>query len=568
MRKSREKKVISGTADERKMSRRYLLFLSFISGFMLSFSFPPWELGVLACFGLIPLLLVFELTDGYSRPLRFTYVVFFILQIITVYWMGGFVHLKHTMQMVGGGLLLVAHPFFFFIPVIGYLAIRRTFGLTPALIALPFIWVGYEYVHSIGDLAFPWQTLGNTQSYDLPRLQIISVTGIYGLSFWIMVLNVAGFVLFRTLALRIWKPGSIQAISLAALIVILHLLPSLYGTRVLNARMNFEETLRVGIVQPDTDPFEKWDTDRRTILEQLISQSEMLLPENPDLIVWPENAVPFYVLLPQNRIFFWRLREFIDEAGVPLLTGLPHAVFFPEGKGPPTAKVIPETGERYASYNAAAFFKPGTDEYEFYGKIVLVPFAEKIPYSDLFEFAVRIRRNIGVGGWDAGQDTTVFSFPRDSEPGIPEEVTFGVVICYESVYPGFVRHFANRGAGLILVITNDSWWGRTPGPRQHHQFSIIRAIENRRSIARAANGGISSFIDPYGVVLFETRMFTRTQTVYEVPVVREKSYYVRYGDWFAKGCLLLGMLPVMAAAGENMRKRIFAFQNKYSKNND
>jgi apolipoprotein N-acyltransferase len=560
---SNKKHFISNNKTEQRRSRNFFILLSLLTGIFISLAFPPSPYGVFACFGLIPLLLLIEYASGYARPLRYTYLTFFIIQVLTVYWMGGFVHGKHPMQMVGGGLLLFAHPFFFFIPVLGYLVIRRTFGLTPALLALPFIWVGFEYIHSIGDLAFPWHTLGNTQTYDQARIQYIEFTGVYGLSFWIVSLNVIGFILFHKIALRKWKAISIPSIFTGLSIIILHLIPMIYGSVVLNNQQEFKEFVRIGIIQPDTDPFEKWESDRQMILDQLISQSESILPDSPDLIVLPENAVPFYLLLPQNRYYLWQLREFIDSAGVPILTGLPHAIFYSGNEGPATAKVIPETGEKYASFNSAILLSPSGDEYQFYGKIVLVPFVEKIPFSDMFDFAVKIRRNIGVGGWDVGPDTTIFFFDKYTENEDIERINFGTVICYESVYPGFVGHLPRRGADFLLVITNDSWWGRTPGPRQHHQFSILRAIENRRSVARSANGGISSFIDPYGNILYETKLFTRTQVVHEIPIVHDITFYSKHGDVFAKGCLLLGILPVVASLGERMRKKLFEIQDRY-----
>jgi apolipoprotein N-acyltransferase len=554
-------------AEPRK-SRNLLLLLSLCTGIMISLAFPPSPYGVFACFGLIPLLLLFEFTTGFARPLRYTYLTFLIIQILTVYWMGGFVHGKHTMQMVGGALLLIAHPVFFFIPVLGYLIIRRTFGLTPALIAFPFIWIGFEFLHSIGDLAFPWHSLGNTQTYDLARIQFIEFTGVYGLSFWIVTINVIGFFLFKNIGIRVWNPISVRSMLTGLAIVVIHVIPLIYGSVVLHNQREFSEKIRIGIVQPDTDPFEKWETDRQVILSQLISQSESLLPDKPELIVLPENAVPFYLMLPQNRYFLWQLREFIDSSRVPILTGMPHAIFYSDEQGPNTAKIIPETGEKYASFNSAILLLPSHEDYQFYGKIVLVPFVEKIPFSNMFEFAVRIRRNIGIGGWDVGPDTTIFSFDRPGGATDDRSAKFGTVICYESVYPGFVRHLPRLGADFLVVITNDSWWGRTPGPRQHHQVSILRAVENRRSIARSANGGISSFIDPYGKVLYETGLFTRTQSVHEIPIVREVTFYTRHGDMFAKGCLLLGVLPVVASLGERMRKKLFAIQDKYRNETD
>jgi apolipoprotein N-acyltransferase len=563
----------TSSGSDGKKEWKILLFLAISSGIALSVSFPPSQLGVIVCFAFIPLLLIYEFTDGYARPLRYTYVTFFILQLLTVYWMGGFVHGRHAMQMFGGALLILAHPFFFFIPLLGYLLIRRTFGLLHALIAFPFIWVGFEYIHSIGDLAFPWHTLGNTQSYDLARLQIITVTGVYGLSFWIMTINAIAFYLIMNIATKRWKIGSIESISTAILIIVIHLVPLVYGSHVLSNRHNDQETVRIGLVQPDVDPFMKWDANRSQIIEQLMLQSERLALRGAELIVWPENAIPFYLMLPQNRHYLLQLREFIDFYNVPIITGLPYAIFYAEEEDAPrTAKEIPETGERYASFNAAVLLEPGRDDHTFYGKIVLVPFVEKIPFSDLFEFAVKIRRSIGIGGWDVGPDTTLFSFnsewPLSEDVADPARFTFGTVICYESVYPGYVRHFSDRGADFLVVITNDSWWGRTPGPRQHLQMSVLRAIENRRSIARAANGGISAFIDPYGSILSETELFTQTETIIDLPVSDEITLYVRYGDFFSKICLLLGILPVVAAAGERMRKRIFKFQDAHRPSDD
>jgi len=558
--KKKNKSIVQ--PPEEKKHRRFLIFLSLLTGIGLGISFPPFPLGVVACFALVPLLLLFEFTGGFSRPLRYTYISFFILQVVSVYWMGGFVHGREGMQMFGGALLLLAHPFFFFIPVLGYLVIRRTFGLLYALIALPFIWVGFEYIHSIGDLAFPWQTLGNTQSYDIVRSQFITFTGVYGLSFWIVTINAIAFYLVMNIASKRWNITSKPAIGTAVVIVVIHFIPFIYGSIVLSNEREFTESLRVGVVQPDSDPFEKWELSRHMLTEQLLGQSERLIPDNPDVILWPENAITFYLMMPQNRFYREMVQEFVNQTDIPVLTGVPYAKIYERDEVTPrTAKEVPETGERYESFNAAVLFNPHSDEYTWYGKIVLVPFVEKIPFGDLFEFAVKIRRSIGVGGWDVGPDTTLFPF-YDNDDRLR---SFGTVICYESVYPGFVRHFTNKGADFLVVITNDSWWGRTPGPRQHLQMSVFRAIENRRAIARAANGGISAFLDPYGRILHETDLFTQTQIVFEIPVSGQLTFYARHGDVFSKLCLLFGVLPVMASLGERMRKRMFTIQDKYRK---
>lgn len=560
MTKKKNKEVQIQNPTEKK-KQRVLLFLALLSGVALGISFPPFPLGVVACFALVPLLLIFEFTDGFSRPLRYTYITFFVLQLISVYWMGGFAHAQHAMQMFGGALLILAHPFFFFIPVIGYLLVRRTFGIGYALVALPFIWVGFEYIHSIGDLAFPWHTLGNTQTYDIVRAQFITFTGVYGLSFWIVTINAIAFYLVMNIASKRWMITSKPAITTAIIIVVIHFIPFIYGTAVLSNEQEYSDKVRVGVVQPDMDPFDKWEFSRGDLTQQLIDQSARLIPDAPDLIVWPENAITFYMMHPQNTSFRGMVDDFVDETGVPVLTGLPYMKTYPEDDAPRTAKINEFTGEHYQSFNGAVMLEPHREEYDYYGKIVLVPFVEKIPFGDLFEFAVKIRRSIGIGGWDVGPDTTVFSFTDTLE----QERQFGTVICYESVYPGFVRHFTNRGADFLVVITNDSWWGKTPGPRQHLQMSVFRAIENRRAIARSANGGISAYLDPYGRILYETDLFTRTQTVLDIPVSDQMTFYARHGDVFSKLCMLLGILPIVASAGERMRQRMFTTQNKYRK---
>lgn len=558
--KTNKTKSIRNPEEIRK--RRLLLFLAMLTGIGLGISFPPFPLGVIACFALVPLLLLFEFTDGFARPLRYTYIAFLVLQVISVYWMGGFAHAQHGLQMFAGVLLILAHPFFFFAPVVGYLLIRRTFGIMYALIALPFIWVGFEYLHSIGDLAFPWQTLGNTQSYDIIRSQFISFTGVYGLSFWIVAINAIAFYLVMNIASKNWNITSRPAVGTAVLIIIIHFIPYVYGSAVLSVEREYPGIVRVGVVQPDSDPFNKWEYSRLFVTDQLLGQSQRLVPDAPDLIIWPENAITYFMMMPQNRLYRNMVHEFVDRTEIPVLTGLPYAKLYKDDEeAPRTAKEIPETGDRIESFNGAVLFKPHTFDYTWYGKIVLVPFVERIPFADIFEFAVKIRRSIGIGGWDVGPDTTLFSFHNR----FGDEKSFGAVICYESVYPGFVRHFTNKGADFLVVITNDSWWGRTPGPRQHLQKSVFRAIENRRSIARAANGGISAFLDPYGRILFETELFTQTQTVFEIPASDYLTFYARHGDVFAKLCLLLGVLPVVGSIGERMRKRMFATQDKYRK---
>jgi apolipoprotein N-acyltransferase len=219
---------------------------------------------------------------------------------------------------------------------------------------------------------------------------------------------------------------------------------------------------------------------------------------------------------------------------------------------PPSSKRIRSTGERYDDFNAAAFLQPDKREVQWYGKMKMVPLAERIPYADAFYYLDFLRWGVGIGGWQIGADTTIFV----------EQTTgtrFSVMICYESTYPDFVAAFVRKGAEFISVITIDSWWGRMSGAYQHRQFAIFRAIENRRWVVRCALGGFSGFIDPFGRFHDRTGLFERGTIVRTIPRSGELTFYTRYPNLLPLCCVLIGGMVVTAGAGrrivQNYRKR-------------
>lgn len=169
---------------------------------MLGASFPPSQFGIMACFGLIPLLIVLSDVERYREVLKYGYAAMLVFHVITLNWTGGYAHAKDPYMMLAGGMTMFLHPAFYFLPLCAYHFIRRHLGSGAALFAFPFLWVGYEYSHSLSEWSFPWLTIGNSQSYDLTRIQFIELTGIWGLSFWILLINVTGFLLYRSLAAR------------------------------------------------------------------------------------------------------------------------------------------------------------------------------------------------------------------------------------------------------------------------------------------------------------------------------------------------------------------------------
>jgi len=524
------------------------LGLAGITGVMLGCSFPPSALGVLASVALVPLLIVIGAQHRLRAVLGYTYVAMLVFHAITLNWTGGYQHGHDAYMMIAGAVTMVVHPVFYFLPLGAYHLIRTRLGTSSGLFALPLLWVGYEYSHSLSEWSFPWLTLGNSQSYDLAAIQFIRWTGVYGLSLWLLVLNVVALILVSRLADGRWVLRSRQVMICGGIWIGLFLLPRLEGTLTLaGSPQDLQQPFAVGMVQPNLDPWEKWSGggDQTLELYRHLTDSMVSLPRcrQLNLILWPETAIPFYLIASIPNPRQQTLQAWIDSLGIPLLSGLPQAVIYEDSSAaPPSAKRSPRTGLRYDSFNAAAFFQPGSSETPWYGKMKMVPFAERVPYADLFHSVNFLQWGVGIGGWQIGPDTTVFVDQRTG-------ARFSTLICYESTYPGFASEFVKRGAQLLCIITVDSWWGTMSGAYQHFQFAIFRAIENRRWIARCALGGISSFIDPYGRVHQQTGLLEQALVCGEVGLSDTRTFYTRHGDWLGEACLWLGLAMVAGAAG-------------------
>ena len=228
-------------------------------------------------------------------------------------------------------------------------------------------------------------------------------------------------------------------------------------------------------------------------------------------------------------IYLTSIYKFLEDNNVSLLTGMPHIKFYYDStKAPVDAKLNKGGNYRYTTYNSVLLLEPGTREYQQYGKMHLVPLGEHVPFADQFSFLADVFKwGVGIGAWNVGKDTVVLTAPVQID-GENEFVNINGQVCYESIFPLFAPNFVQRGAELIAVVTNDSWYGNSSGPYQHKEFAVLRAIENRRSVVRCANGGISCIINPLGITEAETEMFTRTVLVGDVSLQTEKTFYTEH----------------------------------------
>lgn len=541
------------------MSRRNFV-LACSAGALLGLSFPfprGWistlPLEYLAYVGFVPLLLVLDRLNSYWQSMRYAYLTFLVFNAVTLYWVGGFTHGKDMYLMLSGGALVVAHPLFFLIPTFGYCFVKRHLGTTTALFSLPFIWVSFEWLHSLGQIGFPWLTLGNTQTYAIERIQFISFTGVYGISFWIVALNAiiySAYLEFVRLEQKlISRQSLIAGVALLALLII----PEIHGRLVLSTPDSASSSgvVRVGIIQPNTDPWRKWETNPEDQLESYFQITTGLVTEKPQLVIWPETAIPFRILLGKYSVSYHRLKGRIDSLGFALLTGYPETVFYQARSAPPGSRLIEGTKTYYDDFNAIMLLQPRVDSVQKYSKMKLVPFAERVPYAEKLSFLVdAVKWNVGISGWGIGQDTTVFSLKTENR-----EVKFSAMVCYESIYPDLVAAFVRKGAQLLVIITNDSWWGNTSGANQHLRYATLRAIENHRAIARCANGGISCFIDPYGRISEARDLYTQSTLIGNVKLSEGQTFYSKHGDVFARACTGIGALAVLGAFIGRLRRK-------------
>jgi apolipoprotein N-acyltransferase len=367
---------------------------------------------------------------------------------------------------------------------------------------------------------FPWSSLGYSQYKFLRIIQFADITGVYGVSFLVVAVNGAIADIFITMKKRKAMP-------------LFHLWPTYVGACILcvvfasvliygNGRLSEDRPglgIEVSVVQGNIRQDLKWDKSYQTeVINIYKSLSNRANKEQPSLIVWPESAVPFYYGLDQELTN--ELVRFQRTLGTRLLFG-----------------TVTVKGEKRLA-NSAVMLEPDGSESYSYDKIHLVPFGEYVPLGKLLFFVNKVAE--GIGDYVPGKKYIRAKTPFGE---------FGTLICYEVIFPGLVRKFFKDGGDFLVTITNDAWFGRTPGPYQHFSFASLRAVENRKPVVRAANTGISGYVDSNGRIISTTSLFERTVMTEEIKTDRTRSFYSCYGDLFSYLCIVVTVILLM-----NIRK--------------
>jgi apolipoprotein N-acyltransferase len=497
------------------------ILLALLSGALLALSFPSPGISPLAWCAFVPL---FVASAGASPKLTFKlgFIAGLAAYAGVLYWV--------NIVMITYGKLPAPVSGLLYLTLVAYLALYPGLVLwltrqgegkgISALCSFPVLWVAGELVRSYLLTGFPWADLGYSQYRTLPLIQIADLTGVYGVSFLVAFANV---VFYR---MWVWfrrKEAPYPVRGFLALLVLLAATLG-YGLNDLN-RVESGQLQRVLLVQGNIPQDVKWDP---AFEESTVATYERLSRKGCQsagtLVVWPESALPFF--FQSEPAYAARVTSLAAELKSCLVTGSP---------------AYEKSGEFTSYLNSAFLISPTGAVIGRSDKLHLVPFGEYVPLAGLFPFVNKLVA--GIGDFSPGRS----ALPLETTGG-----KIGVLVCFEGIFPEIARSYVQAGAGILVNITNDAWFGKSSAPYQHLSMTVFRAVENRVPLVRAANTGISAVIDSKGHIRGMTHLFEEATLGAQVRRGEGGTFYSRHGDLFALACL--GACAVLALYGCRRRK--------------
>jgi apolipoprotein N-acyltransferase len=527
------------------------LALSVLSGVLLALPWYAHGFVFIIFFAFIPLFSLSEISlqegkrNAFGRGILLFYPAFFVFNLITTYWIA-------YCTVPGAAAAVIANALLQTLTFSAWHACRKQVrnGVLQAVMLIAF-WISFEYLHLNWDLTWPWLNLGNVFAYEPNIVQWYSITGTSGGTIWIILLNFLFSGLIGHFQQHNRKGIVRNAIALAAS----YLIPT--G---ISMGMYFYEDSHIGrdipieavIVQQNTDPWvEEYSLTNEQEIQRILDVAQPYINEKTNLVITPESAIAHTIdmealrkhtfLDGDTRFEGFALLDSVTTVypNLNFVLGL-STVSISDHKTSPVAQEC-NPGQFMEFYNTAGFYNMN-GLVSHYHKSRLVPGVEKMPFPKIFGFLEKALIELGGSNSSLGNDTEqrTFAFEVDGKP-----LRIGTAICYESVYGELVGKFVKNGANVLSVITNDSWWDDSPGHRQHFEMSRLRAIETRRYVLRAANGGFSGVINPLGEVLEKTNYDERTAIQTTVYAQENETFYVKHGDYLAFIAVILTIIGII-----------------------
>jgi apolipoprotein N-acyltransferase len=522
------------------MTTRKLILFSVLSGLLLTPAWFEWGNGLILAVALIPMLFVEDYLDQHKAQYRsgamFLYasLTFLIWNSLTSWWI-------YNAALVGVLAAVLINTLMWSVVVWLFHIVKRRLGAPLGYFSLILFWITWEYFYHNAEISWPWLTLGNGFEFNIKLVQWYEATGVLGGSLWVLVLNVLVFNVIKAYTTGVPKKAIRAQVVLIGVILLGPIAVSLVRFYTYKEKVDPKEVV---VIQPNIDPYRKFvsiPSLDQTLVQ--LTEAGKVADSLTDYFIAPETSINNDIWMdeiekvPDIRMIRQFLKQYPRAAYIPGIQC--YRKIFPGEKLSHLSRPIPGTGMHYESYNAAIQID-SSNRIPFYFKSKLVTGVEKMPYAKYLGFLEKLTLKLGgtMRGWGTQDTRGVFYSATDSTGVSP-------IICYESVYGEFVTGYVKNGAQLLFVVTNDGWWGDTPGYRQHAGFSSLRAIETRRSIGRSANTGISSLINQRGEVLQKLGWWKRGALKGTLNANDSLTFYVRNGDYLGRVAAFFSLLVIL-----------------------
>ena len=507
-----------------------LFCLSSLCGVLLWLSWPERGFTPLIFIAFVPLLAVnhyftqHDIVKRRRKVFAHFYFAMLVWNALTTWWI-------YNSTDVGSFVAIGLNSLFMAIVWLLFHSTKRKFGMATGYISLFCYIVGFEYLHLSWEISWPWLTLGNVFSTHPEYVQWYEYTGVLGGTIWIIAANLFFFIIAKNIFThdllgQLRRINSILAIIATAILLSA---PLFLSTWLYRRHENKGSPVTVVVVQPNIDPYNmKFSGNSDDQLARMLQLASTMIDSSTSFVVFPETALPDGIweenltTHPQIRTIQKFIRAFPQ---ITVVIGASTAKeYLKDGPRSITARKFHDSDNYYDEFNTALMID-SANHLQVYHKSRLVPGVEKMPYPQVFGFLESLAIDLGGTSGSLGTQEERTNFVS------PDNTKIAPAICYESIYGGFMSEYMKAGAQLIFIITNDGWWGNTPGYRQHMNYARLRAIEFRKGIARSANTGISCFINQRGDVLQQTGWWEEDvirQTLYKNNI---KTFYARHGDY-------------------------------------
>ncbi|MEI6866159.1 apolipoprotein N-acyltransferase [Flavicella sp.] len=517
------------------------LLLSLLSGLLFAISWPTYGFPLFLFFAFIPLLLIEkELREQKVKRsilliLGYAYLSFFIFNAVTTWWL-------YYATPFGMYFAVLTNSLLMSLIFVLYHILAKKISQKLSLWMIVCLWIGFEKFHLNWEFSWPWLNLGNGFSEYYKWIQWYEYTGTFGGTLWIWIVNILFFYVIINFYKYHTKKAFIKSILLPISIIIIGIFGSLYMYYNTNT---LENKIKVIVLQPNIDPYsEKYNTTNYGMAQKLIELAKEKLDSSVTFVIAPETTLSKPVLLNS----FNKTKEYnilntfvLLNSNISFLSGITFYDRYPASKTPnTTANFFRNSKSWYNSYNSA-FFLRANKKFETYHKSKLVVGVEHIPYRNIVSPL--------LGGYmiDLGGSVSTLTSQKNRKVFSNNKNTIAPIICYESVYGEYVTDYVKKGADFLSIITNDGWWSTSQGHKQHLSIARLRAIENRRSIARSANTGVSALINqkgdieqfiPYGETgSLKGMISTNTAT----------TFYTDQGDYIFRIAMLVLVLVLLTS---------------------